>query len=198
MPDGRLICDMSSDIASRPIDAAAHDVIFAGAQKNLGPSGLTVVILSPWAQERAAQAQGVPDMLSYSVHLSKGSLFNTPNTLGIFVLERVLAWVEAQGIETVAATNRRKAQKLYDRLDSSGFWQPHAARDSRSDMNITWRLADQALEPALVQAADAAGISGLKGHRSVGGLRASLYNACPEASVDALVAFLGEFERTRG
>ncbi len=198
VPDGRLVCDMSSDIASRSIDAAAHDVIFAGAQKNLGPSGVTVVILSPWAMARAATATQVPDMLSYGVHLGKGSLFNTPNTLGIFVLERVLAWIEDQGMDTVAARNRAKAQKIYDVLDSSDFWQPHAARDSRSDMNITWRLADSDLEPVMVQEGLAADISGIKGHRSVGGLRASTYNACPDASVDALVGFMGEFERTRG
>ncbi len=197
VPDGRLVCDMSSDIASRAIDVGAHDVIFAGAQKNLGPSGVTVVILSPWAVERAAAAQGVPDMLSYGIHLGKGSLFNTPNTLGIFVLERVLAWVEDQGMDALAATNRRKAQKIYDVLDGSDFFQPHAAADSRSDMNITWRLADPALEPVMVEQALAADISGIKGHRSVGGLRASTYNACPEASVDALVGFMREFERTQ-
>jgi phosphoserine aminotransferase len=198
VPDGPLVCDMSSDIASRPINAAQHDVIFAGAQKNLGPSGVTVVILSPWAMEQAAQATGVPDMLSYGVHLSKGSLFNTPNTLGIFVLERVLAWIEHQGADTVAAVNRDKAQKLYDLLDSSDFWRPHAARECRSDMNITWRLANQNLEPVMVEQALAANISGIKGHRSVGGLRASLYNACPVASVQALVDFMVDFERRLG
>lgn len=198
VPDGRVVCDMSSDIASRPIDAGAHDVIFAGAQKNLGPSGVTVVILSPWAIEQAARAQGVSDMLSYGVHLGKGSLFNTPNTLGIFVLERVLAWVEDQGMDAVAARNRAKAQKIYDVIDSSDFWSGHAARNNRSDMNITWTLADTALEPVMVAEALAADISGIKGHRSVGGLRASTYNACPDASVDALIGFMREFERTRG
>ncbi len=198
IPDGHLLCDMSSDIASRPVDAAAHDVIFAGAQKNLGPSGVTVVALSPWARERAAAAGPLPDMLSYGVHLSKGSLFNTPNTLGIFVLERVLAWVEDQGVANLAATNRRKARKLYDLLDGSDFWQPHAAGDSRSDMNVTWRLADPSLDGVVVAEALAADISGIKGHRSVGGLRASIYNACPEASVDALVDFLADFERRHG
>ncbi len=198
VPDGRLICDMSSDIASRPVDVARHDVIFAGAQKNLGPSGVTVVILSPWAMERAAQARDVPDMLSYGIHLAKGSLFNTPNTLGIFVLERVLAWVEDQGAASLATTNRRKAQKLYDLLDGSDFWQPHADRNCRSDMNVTWRLANNDLEGVVVEEALAADISGIKGHRSVGGLRASLYNACPEDSVDTLVDFLRDFERRRG
>lgn len=195
---GMLVADMSSDIASRPIDGARYDVIYAGAQKNLGPAGVTVVTLSPRAMARAAQSDA-PTMLSYKVHNDdKDQLYNTPNTFGILALERVLAWVEAQGLEALAATNTRKAGKLYTLLDSSDFWRPHAARDSRSLMNVTWRLQSEALEEELLREATAAGFSELKGHRSVGGLRASLYNACPEASVDALVAFLRDFERRRG
>lgn len=195
--DGLLVCDMSSDIASRPIDGGAWDLIYAGAQKNLGPSGVTVVALSPRAMERAASA-GAPTMLDYGVHARGGSMFNTPNTLGIYVLERVLAWVEAQGLAAVAATNTRKADALYDLFDASDFWRPHAASDSRSQMNVTWRLADVSLEKPLLSAAESAGFSGIKGHRSVGGLRASIYNACPEESVLALADFLREFERTHG
>ena len=131
------------------------------------------------------------------MHVEKGSMFNTPNTLGIWVLDRVLGWVEEQGMDTVVATNERKAQKIYSLLDSSDFWKPHAALRVRSRMNITWRLEDSDLEPVLVAEALEAGISGIKGHRSVGGLRASTYNACPEASVDALIDFLRDFEQEK-
>lgn len=195
---GLNVCDASSDIASRPIEGGDFDVLYAGAQKNLGPSGVTLVCLSPAAMERAASAD-VPSMLSWHVHAkaSKG-LFNTPNTLGIFVLERVLAWVEEQGLEAIDAANQRKAEALYGLLDSSEFWRPHAAREARSRMNITWRLGSSELEGLLIEQAGRAGFSGLKGHRSVGGLRASTYNACPEESVTALVDFLREFERTHG
>lgn len=194
---GMLVCDASSDVASGPLDGSRFDVLYAGAQKNLGPSGVTLVCLSERALERA-KAADTPTMLDYGVHAAKGSMFNTPNTLGIFVIERMLAWVEAQGLETVGATNARKAARLYDLFDGSEFWEPCAARDSRSTMNVTWKLADDALTDALVAQAADAGLSGLKGHRSVGGLRASIYNACPEASVVALVDFLKEFERTHG
>ncbi|MEC7240860.1 MAG: 3-phosphoserine/phosphohydroxythreonine transaminase [Myxococcota bacterium] len=191
----RLVCDMSSDIASRRIDGSQFDVIYAGAQKNLGPSGVTVVALSPWALERSDP--DLPSMLRYRLHVEKGSMFNTPNTLGIFFLDRVLAWIEDQGLEAVAARNQRKANAIYGLLDSSGFWKPLAEKNSRSQMNVSWRLADEALEPVLVSEALAAGFSGIKGHRSVGGIRASIYNACPEESVLAFVDFLKEFERTR-
>ena len=196
-PQGtHLACDMSSDIASRHVEGGAYDIIYAGAQKNLGPSGVTVVTLSPWALERSDP--DLPSMMRYRLHVEKGSMFNTPNTLGIWVLDRVLAWVEEQGMDTVVATNERKAQKIYSLLDSSDFWKPHADLSCRSRMNVTWRLGDETLEKTLVAEAGQAGFSGIKGHRSVGGLRASIYNACPEASVDALLAFLVEFERTRG
>ncbi len=202
---GLLVCDMSSDIASRRVDGGAWDVIYAGAQKNLGPSGVTLVVLSERAIERAATADA-PTMLDYGTHLGKGSLFNTPNTLGIYVLERVLAWVEEQGLGAVADTNARKAEALYGLLDASPFWGPLAEKDSRSRMNITWRVNDTGrtktkgpdLESLLLRQALSEGFTGIKGHRSVGGLRASVYNACPEESVQALVDFLREFERTHG
>ena len=199
IPDvpGMLVCDASSDVASGPMDGGKFDLLYAGAQKNLGPSGVTLVVLSERALERS-RAADAPTMLDYTVHAAKGSMFNTPNTLGIFVIERMLAWVEAQGLETVGATNARKAKALYDLIDGSDFWQGCADVDSRSAMNVTWRLTDDTLTPKLVDDALAAGFSGLKGHRSVGGLRASIYNACPEASVTELVAFLKEFERTHG
>lgn len=191
-----LVCDMSSDIASRRIDGSKFDVIYAGAQKNLGPSGVTVVALSPWAVERSDP--DLPSMLRYRLHVEKGSMFNTPNTLGIFFLDRVLAWIEEQGLEAVEARNQRKAAALYGLLDGSEFWQPLAEPSSRSQMNVSWRLKNTDLEPVLVSEALAAGFSGIKGHRSVGGIRASIYNACPEDSVLAFVEFLKEFERSHG
>lgn len=195
---GLLVCDASSDIASRPMDYSQIDVLYAGAQKNLGPSGVTLVVLSPAALERAA-ASDAPTMLAWHTHLkAKKQLFNTPNTLGIYVLERVLAWVEEQGLQAIGETNARKAGALYGLFDGSDFWQPHAQQGSRSLMNVTWRLANADLEPVLIEQALAAGFSGIKGHRSVGGLRASIYNACPEESVTALVDFLRDFERTHG
>lgn len=202
--DKPLVADMSSNIASRPLDVSAHAIIYAGAQKNLGPSGVTVVILSPWAIERSRSnpsffADGLPSMLDYGLMVDKGSLFNTPNTFGIFAIERVLAWLEAEGgVQGMAERNERKARLLYDTLDSSDFWRPHAQPDSRSRMNVTWRLAEPDLEPIFLSEAREAGLEGLKGHRSVGGIRASIYNACPVAAVEALVDFMRQFERTRG
>jgi phosphoserine aminotransferase len=202
--EGRLIADMSSDIASRPIDVSRHELIYAGAQKNLGPSGVIAVILSPWALERsklanAARPGGLPAMLDYNVQAENDSLYNTPNTFGIYALERVLAWIEAEGgLSVIAARNTEKANLLYAELDRSGFWRPHVAGEVRSQMNIPWRLPTEALEDQFVKEAEAAGLKGLKGHRSVGGLRASLYNACPVESVAALVGFMQDFERKNG
>jgi phosphoserine aminotransferase len=195
--DGMLVCDASSDIASRPQDYSRIDLLYAGAQKNLGPSGVTLVALSPRALERA-RACDAPTMLAYATHVDKDGMYNTPNTLGIWVLDRVLAWVEGQGLEAVGGRNAARAGRLYDLLDGSDFWRANAQTGSRSQMNVTWRLADPGLEAVLIKEATAAGLSGLKGHRSAGGLRASLYNALPDESVDALIDFLGEFERTRG
>jgi phosphoserine aminotransferase len=202
--DRPLIADLSSDICSRPVDIARHAILYAGAQKNLGPSGVTAVILSPWAVERsrhsdAVRAGGLPSMLSYDVMVSKGSMFNTPNTFGIYALERVLAWVEeAGGVPHFAQRSRQRAEKLYAALDGSEFWQPRARRGSRSDMNVTWRIHDPSLEPVFVQEAAAAGLLALKGHRSMGGIRASLYNALPDGAIDALVDFMAEFEARHG
>jgi len=201
VPDvaGRLVCDASSDILCRAWDWKRCDVIYAGAQKNLGPSGVTIVVLSPWAQERARAVQKqVPTQLSYSNHIDKDGLLNTPNSWGVWVAERVLCWIERQGLEAVEAANQRKADTLYALLDGSDFFRPHADVASRSLMNVTWRLADPALEPVMVQESLAAGLSGLKGHRSVGGLRASIYNAVTQDAVDALVDFLRHFEKTHG
>ena len=187
------VVDASSDICGVPIEVSEHDVIYAGAQKNLGPSGVTVVILSPWAAGRPGD--GLPTMLDYRTHISKGSMFNTPNTSGIYVLDRVLAWMERNGgLEGAIQRNRKKAETLYGLLDSSDFWRPHASKDSRSVMNVTWRLADESLEGGFLAEAEENGMGGLRGHRSVGGIRASIYNACPLESVEALAAFMSDFE----
>ena len=199
-PDSRgvpLVADMSSDIASRPIDVSAHALIYAGAQKNLGPSGVTAVILSPWALEKSPG--GLNPMLDYRLQVAKRGLFNTPNTFGIYALERVLAWVEdLGGLEAVAARNQAKADALYGEIDRTGFYAGHAALADRSMMNVTFRTPSAELDAKFVSEADEAGLKGLKGHRSVGGLRASIYNACPPESVDALVGFMAEFERANG
>ena len=189
--------DASSDIAGVPIDVSAHDIIYAGAQKNLGPSGVTLVILSPWALARAQEnsdAGRLPTMLDYTVHASKGSLFNTPNTFGIFVLDCVFKWLEENGgLEGAIARNRAKSSLIYEELDSDEMWIPHAEKSSRSVMNVTWRCANEELESVFLSEAETAGLGGLKGHRSVGGSRASLDNACPIESVKALVEFMRDF-----
>jgi phosphoserine aminotransferase len=192
-----LVADLSSDIAGVPVSVADHALIYAGAQKNLGPSGVTLVLLSPWAMSRVPA--GLPAMLDYAVHAKDGSMYNTPNCVGIYVLDRVLAWMEDNGgMSAMVERNRQKAATLYGELDRTGFWRPHADADSRSVMNVTWRLPSEELEEKFVKEARAATLDGLKGHRSVGGIRASLYNALGQESVDALVAFMADFERRNG
>ncbi len=192
-----LVADLSSDIAGVPVEIGKHELVYAGAQKNLGPSGVTVVIMSPWALSRVPE--GLPAMLDYKVHAKEGSLYNTPNCVGIYVIERVFAWMEANGgLGAMITRNEGKAGELYGELDRTGFWRPHAAKDCRSVMNVTWRLPSEELEERFVKEAKAAGMDGLKGHRSVGGIRASLYNALEPQSVSALVGFMREFERKNG
>ena len=192
-----LIADLSSNIGGVPVNIGGHAMIYAGAQKNLGPSGIVLAILSPWATARIPK--GLPAMLDYNVQIKEGSLYNTPNCFGIFVLERVFAWMEANGgLDGAIARNTVKADTLYAELDRTAFWSPHAARDARSCMNVTWRLPTEALEEQFAKEATKAGLEGLKGHRSVGGIRASLYNALPLESVQALVGFMREFERKNG
>ena len=195
----QLVADMSSDIASRPIDISRHAVIYAGAQKNLGPSGVTLVILSPDAIAASRAKSGLPSMLNYALQADKKSMFNTPNTFGIFALGLVLSWIEAQGgIPEITKRNQLKASRLYAELDASAFWRPQIDPAARSLMNVTWRIADEALESIFVKEAQMQGLVGLKGHRSVGGLRASIYNACPAESVDALIGFMKSFEKQYG
>ncbi|MEE2960359.1 MAG: 3-phosphoserine/phosphohydroxythreonine transaminase [Myxococcota bacterium] len=199
-----LVADMSSDICSRPVEVSKHALIYAGAQKNLGPSGVTLVILAPWVLEKSKavaskREMGLPSMLDYALQVDKGSMFNTPNTFGIYALERVLAWQEAQGgLETLGQHNKAKADKLYAMLDESDFWRPHAETGSRSLMNITWKNRDESLESRFLAEATQEGLHALKGHRSVGGIRASLYNACPNESVEALLQFMNDFEKRCG
>ena len=189
-----LVVDASSDICGVPINVSKHEIIYAGAQKNLGPSGVTLVLLSPWAKSRIKQ--NLPTMLDYNTHISKGSMFNTPNTFGIFVLDRVLAWVQRNGgLEGAIDRNRTKSKILYGILDKSDFWKPHAETNSRSVMNITWKLSDDDLEETFLNNAEKSGIGGLRGHRSIGGIRASLYNGCPIEDVEKLAEFMEDFER---
>lgn len=194
--DVPLVCDMSSDIASRPMDGSRFDLIYAGAQKNLGPSGLAVVVIRKSLLEQCDT--NLPMMLRYDVHVKKGSMYNTPNTWAIYVMERVLAWIEDQGIEAVGARNEAQAKRLYDALDASELFAPRAEPGSRSWMNPTFTSGDDALDTRFWKAAAAEGLVGLKGHRLVGGLRASLYNAQTDEAVDALVDFLRTFERNHG
>jgi phosphoserine aminotransferase len=192
-----LVADASSDILSRPIDVSRYGLIYAGAQKNLGPSGVTLVVIR---EDLIARSQAsLPAMLNYKVQAENNSLYNTPNTFGIYILGLTLKWIQSQGgLTGVGATNERKAKRLYTEIDRTGFYRGTAQPASRSLMNVTFRLPSEELEKAFDKQATANGLDGLKGHRSVGGMRASIYNAFPEDGVDALVQFMREFERTQG
>ena len=192
-----LVADTSSDMFSRPIDVAKYGLIYAGAQKNLGPSGVTLVIIR---EDLLARSQkSLHTMLNYAVHAENGSMYNTPPCFGIYLMGLVMKWGLAQGgLEAINAANQRKADKLYAEIDRSGFYRGTADKASRSRMNITFRLPSEDLEKAFVKESTAAGLDGLKGHRSVGGMRASIYNAFPEAGIDALVTFMQEFEKKNG
>jgi phosphoserine aminotransferase len=192
-----LVADASSNIFSRPIDASKYGLIYAGAQKNLAPAGLTLVIVRDDLVKRTPAA--LPTMLQYGVQAENKSLYNTPPVFAIYVMRLVLRWILKQGgLAGVEKANIRKADRLYAEIDRTGFYRGHAHKDSRSRMNVTFRLPSEELEKTFVKESTAAGLDGLKGHRSVGGLRASIYNAFPEAGVDALVQFMQEFERRHG
>jgi phosphoserine aminotransferase len=192
-----LVNDTSSDMFSRPIEVSKHALIYAGAQKNMGPAGVTVVIIRDDLLARSQKS--LPTMLNYSVHAENKSLYNTPPAFAVYALGLVMQWLRAQGgLAAIAKVNERKAAKLYAEIDRTGFYRGTAQKDCRSLMNVTFRLATEDLENAFIKQATAAGLDGLKGHRSVGGMRASIYNAFPEEGVDALVAFMREFERTNG
>jgi phosphoserine aminotransferase len=192
-----LFVDMSSDILSRNVDISQFDMVYAGAQKNLGPSGLAVVILKKGLAERAPE--NTPIFMRYSTHIADGSLYNTPNTWAIYLLNLTCQWLEAQGgVTAVEAINEKKASVLYGVIDSSDFWHSPVEVESRSLMNVVWRLSSEQLEEQFISAAKKAGMVGLKGHRSVGGIRASIYNAIPLSSVEALAAFMKDFEKKNG
>jgi phosphoserine aminotransferase len=192
-----LVNDTSSDMFSRPIDVSRHALIYAGAQKNMGPAGVTVVIIRDDMLERSQKT--LPTMLNYAVHAENKSLYNTPPVFSVYTLGLVMQWlIDQGGLTGIAAVNERKAEKLYAEIDRSGFYRGTARKDSRSLMNVTFRLASEDLESRFIKESAAAGLDGLKGHRAVGGMRASIYNAFPEAGVDALVAFMQEFERKNG
>lgn len=192
-----LVNDTSSDMFSRPIDVGRHALIYSGAQKNMGPAGVTIVIIR---DELLARSQkSMPTMLNFAVHAENGSMYNTPPAFAVYALGLVMKWLITQGgLTAIATVNERKAGKLYAEIDRTGFFKGTAHKDCRSLMNVTFRLGSEELEKRFVTEATAAGLDGLKGHRSVGGMRASIYNAFPEEGVDALVAFMREFERKQG
>ncbi len=190
-----LVCDASSDFLSRRIDIDRYGLIYAGAQKNVGPAGVTVVLIRQDMLER--RHQPLPTLLDYGTHA--GRIYNTPPVFAVYIVEKVLKWLEHMGgLPAIEARNEAKAQKLYAALDASEFYRPHAQPDSRSRMNVTFRLPTEELEKRFVEEAKEQGMIGLKGHRSVGGIRASIYNACPPEAVDALVAFMKDFEQRYG
>ena len=195
--DVPLVCDASSDILSRPIPVEKYGLIYAGAQKNMGPSGVTLVIMREDLLPRVRE--GLATMLDYSTHAKDKSLHNTPNTWGIYVINLVCKWLkEKGGLEVMQRENEEKARLLYDAIDATDFYRGHADPDSRSMMNVTFRLPSEDLEKKFANEATAAGMDGLKGHRSVGGIRASIYNAFPREGCEALVEFMKEFERKNG
>ena len=188
-----LICDASSDIFSRPIDVSKYGIIYAGAQKNLGPSGIVLVIIRKDLIEKANE--DLPTMLQYRTHANAGSMYNTPPTFPIYLMGEVFKWIKSMGgLAGMAEHNRAKAQIIYEYLDNTDFFRPTAEPDSRSLMNITFRGPNEDLEKTFVKEATARGLDGLKGHRSVGGMRASVYNAFPIEGCRALVEFMKDFE----
>ncbi|MDH3721700.1 MAG: 3-phosphoserine/phosphohydroxythreonine transaminase [Desulfobacteraceae bacterium] len=193
-----LIADMSSDIMSRPLDVDKFGLIYAGAQKNIGPAGVCMVIIRDDMLKRVPDT--LPSMLKYTTYASKNSMFNTPPCFSIYMIQLVMKWLEESigGLEEMAKMNQTKARILYEAIDASGFYQGTAETDSRSLMNVTFRLPDEALEKQFVEQALKNSMGGLKGHRSVGGCRASIYNATPMAAVEALIDFMKNFEQKNG
>jgi phosphoserine aminotransferase len=188
-----LISDMSSDILSRKVDVSKFGLIFAGAQKNLGPAGVTIVVIREDLLDRAPE--NTPTMLKYKTHADKGSMFNTPPTFAIYIVAQVLKWLKAQGgVAAMEEINREKAGLIYSAIDATGYYRGHAEPGSRSTMNVSFNLPTPELEKKFIAEATALGFNGLKGHRSIGGCRASIYNAFPREGVVKLVAFMKEFE----
>ncbi len=192
-----LVADMSSTLLSRPINVSKFGLIYAGAQKNIGPAGLTIVIVR---EDLIGQTlPGTPTMFDYKIHADNESMYNTPPTYAWYQAGLVFKWLKDMGgLEAMAAVNARKAKKLYDTIDASSFYQNPVDPPARSWMNVPFTLANAELDDTFIKEAKAQGLTTLKGHRSVGGMRASIYNAMPEAGVDALVAFMQDFERRQG
>ena len=196
--DRPQICDMSSDFLWRPVDVAPFSIIYGGAQKNIGPSGVTVVLASKEMLERGRK--DLPEILQYRAHAEARSLLNTPPTFGIYLVRNVLSWLEGLGgLPVIEKRNRAKAGALYAAIDAhTGFYRCPVAVENRSVMNVVFRLPSEELEARFVDEAKKAGMVGLKGHRSVGGIRASLYNAVEPEWVTALAGFMGEFAKKAG
>ncbi len=195
--DTPIVADMSSTILSRPIDVSRFGVIYAGAQKNIGPAGITVVIVRNDLLQRAPL--NLPHLMTWRSYAESGSMTNTPPTFAWYVADLVFRYLkDGGGLQAMAEVNARKAAKLYDTIDSSDFYSNPVEEDCRSRMNVPFVLADASLDATFLQESAAAGLTNLKGHRSVGGMRASIYNAVPEQAVDALIEFMGEFERVYG
>jgi len=192
-----LICDMSSDILSRELDVSKFGMIFAGAQKNMGPAGCAVVIIREDLLSKCPET--VPTMFRYQTHADKGSMFNTPPCFAIYTIGLVLKWLRAQGgVSAIADLNCKKAALIYDAIDATNFYSGHAQVSSRSTMNVTFNLPSPELEAKFTEEATAQGLAGLKGHRSIGGIRASIYNAFPYEGVEKLVSFMRNFEKQNG
>lgn len=196
-PGVPLVADMSSDFLWRKHDLSGFGMVYAGAQKNVGPSGLCIVVVR---KDFLAQARedGVPNILRYATHATSNSLFHTPNSFAVYMVRNVLAWLEGEGgLEAIEKRNRAQAAAVYEVIDDDpDFFRARADRESRSMMNVTFNLPSPELEKAMVAAGAEAGLAGLKGHRSVGGLRASIYNATPDAAIEALVAFMKSFRKS--
>ncbi len=197
-PGSPLVADMSSDILSRPLDVSAYAFIYAGAQKNMGPAGVTAVIISEEMLDRVPQS--LPSMLRYDLHAKNNSLYNTPPSFGVYIMNLVLKWAaENGGLSRLEEVNRKKAALIYKVLDEyPDFYRGHAEKDSRSLMNVTFRLPSEELEGLFIQEAGKWNMTGLKGHRSVGGIRASIYNAMPEKGCRTLADFMEDFYARKG
>ncbi len=193
--DVPVVTDASSEMLSRPMDLDGYGLIYAGAQKNIGPAGVTLVLVHDAFLQR--RTQPLPTMLDYGTHAERR--YNTPPVFAIYMVEKVCRWLRTRGgLDAIHAVNKRKARTLYNKIDETDFYRGTVASEDRSLMNVTFRLHDPDLEPVFLKKAEAHGLMGLTGHRSVGGVRASLYNAMPEEGVEALVAFMDAFERAHG
>ena len=196
-PGGPLVADFSSTILSRPLDVSRFGLIYAGAQKNIGPAGLTIVILDEDLIGKARDT--TPAIVDYAAQAEAGSMLNTPPTYAWYVAGLVFEWLlEQGGLEVMGRRNAGKASRLYGAIDGSDFYANPVVPSARSWMNVPFTLADPELDARFLEQAEAAGLVNLKGHRSVGGMRASIYNAMPDEGVDALISFMAEFERSNG